>query len=344
MKKEYRNILWNRILIVLILSLAAAPLSQAQDEDAEKPELTVKSSVDKSVITMGEPLIYSLSIEASEDVSVKLPDPGINLGKFEIRDYTAVPPSKIEGYVKYETRYEITLYYVGEYEIPPVQVNYVDAEGEEKSIRSEPLKIKVTGIAPEDAQDIRDIKNPVLMERDLSKVYYLIGAISGIILAAVAALLYVRYRRRSRLEPVVTEPPVPPDEEALQALQKLKESDLLENSQYKEWFVRFSEIMKKFMGRQFGFPYLERTTEEILDDVHKASVPDVCVQIFTKLLERSDLVKFAKFHPHDEEINETLEMAETLISESKKGMLLHYVKTEGGSTETVKRTEVSSGQ
>ena len=91
---------------------------------AQQDQILIESSVDRSTITVGDPITYTLTITRAESVVVQPPEMGINLGQFEIRDYEIVEPRKTETDLITESySYVISVYDVGEFEIPRSHMN-----------------------------------------------------------------------------------------------------------------------------------------------------------------------------------------------------------------------------
>ena len=54
--------------------------------------------------------------------------------------------------------------------------------------------------------------------------------------------------------------------EALQALTRLRDRNLVDQGQVALFYTELTDIMRRYAGRRFEVPYLERTTGEILRD------------------------------------------------------------------------------
>ena len=77
-----------------------------------------------------------------------------------------------------------------------------------------------------------------------------------------------------------------------------------------------SESVRKFLGAEFGFHVLERTTEEVMQDIQKRDVPDRIREDTGKFLQEADMVKFAKYIPLPQEADAAMEQALTIVDES----------------------------
>ena len=200
-------------------------------------------------------------------------------------------------------------------EVAPLTIRYRDEAGEMANVESEPVAVRVvTSLTPE-VTDIHDIKDPMALEvpRDWSLLLWLLLAL---LLALVAYLIYRKFRKDSEEEAVSTwvPPPRPPHEEAEAALARLAEKGLIEKGEIALFYTELTDIMKRYAGRRFEVPYLERTTEEILSDL---AAKEVSARPLRAILEIADLVKFAKQMPQRQQARSSLTMAVDLVRDTR---------------------------
>ena len=113
-------------------------------------------------------------------------------------------------------------------------------------------------------------------------------------------MAYLIYRKLRKEPEGVKAPawvPPPADVEAEAALRRLAEKDLIRKGELKAFYTELSEVMKRYAGRRFEVPYLERTTSEVLSDLKPRKLAQGVVLELRAILEASDLVKFAKLVP-----------------------------------------------
>jgi hypothetical protein len=126
----------------------------------------------------------------------------------------------------------------------------------------------------------------------------------ALLVATPIALLlaWLLYRMRGKWKKPPKPPPVKaPWETALLALQALQERQLLEQSQYEEYLDIVSDTLREYLGARYGFDGLESTTRETLRQL-SALAPDFQdEQAVRTILQRADLVKFARRLPSLEE-------------------------------------------
>lgn len=113
-------------------------------------------------------------------------------------------------------------------------------------------------------QDIHDIRPPVEIGMD---PWILKAVAIGLILVLVllAAFLLYRYFMKKRREAAVTTlllpPPLPPDEAALRDLEAIT---AMMDSMPRLFVFRLTNVMKNYLGRQYGLGIPEMTNQEIV--------------------------------------------------------------------------------
>ncbi len=286
---------------------------------AQNEPITVESKIDKSKITIGDVVNYSVIIKRDADVQVEMPGLAANLGAFEIRDYEVLEPQKEDGKIVEKFEYKISTFDTGEFEIPPLTIYYtLPGDSVKHSLKTETLKIEVLSLNPSKKGDIRDIKQPLNLPRDLRQ-YILWGGLGLILVLAALTAFYVWKRKKAgkSIIPRKVEPPKPAHEIALEALENLRESSLIQEGKIKEFFVQISEIIRNYIEGRYFVPALEMTTFELLENLRQNQIEDGIIQTIAEFLEICDLVKFAKYQPSSEEIDSTLNKAFEIVDKTK---------------------------
>ena len=301
------------ILTGLILALFAPTLAWAQ----EAP-LTVTSAVDKSRITIGDLIEYTVTVAHQKGVKVEMPGLGANLGGFEIRDYRVDEPRREGDRTISVYRYTISTFLTGDFEIPPLTVRYtVPGSNQPGSLATEKIKIRVESLKPSEAGDIRDIKPPVDIPLDWKRIALWAGAGVGLLAFATACFLWYRRRQQGKgILPVRQEPTRPAHDIALEALARLAASDLLARGEVKAFYIEVSEIVRRYVEGRYGFVALEMTTGELLEALHRAGVGGEIYDVFRSFLDRCDLVKFAKYEPPAESHPEIVGLARQIVEQT----------------------------
>lgn len=138
------------------------------------------------------------------------------------------------------------------------------------------------------------------------------GALLGLLLAGVIALLVRWFRRRPKVLPPPP-PPRPAWEIALAALTDIRHSDLLTRGQFTSHLERVNHVLRQYLGGRYGFDGLESTTEEVLTALEASPLPKELFTQTRQMLHDSDLVKFAKLVPTEAQCKTALDDVESLV-------------------------------
>ncbi len=169
---------------------------------------------------------------------------------------------------------------------------------------------------PPEVPDIRDIKPPVEMPAFLWWILIIV------VVSAVAWLVYFLYRRRPA--PVMRPVQVPARsswETALEHLENLHHKHYPEAGLFKQFYSGLSDIVRRYLEDRFAIRAPEMTTEEFLNYAKtSAALNDGQKELLKDFLNRSDMVKFARYVPavHDAQAN--FDSAKKLILETKNGI------------------------
>lgn len=280
--------------------------------------ISVESKVNNATITIGDRIIYTLTIKSDPQIKLDPIPLGSNLGAFEIKDYKSLPPEKDkEGRVINISEYNITTFTTGEYVIPPIEITYTDPDGNKKSISSERIfiTVKSVGATQSEMEDIRGLKPPIDI-KGVNRIFYILGLL--IIAVGFFVWLYLRSRARALKIPEIPEElRRPPWEVAISELQALRDSDLLKKKFIKQYYINLSEIIRKYIQRRFQIVALDRTTQEIKQELKGIRIDLSIIELINDFLRDCDLVKFAKFIPKAERIDENWQQGIDIIESTR---------------------------
>lgn len=311
----YRKLSSNRLFMawVSIFILLAGSLLIAEEE------ISLLTKVDRNKIKIGDLIQYSIVVTRDENVNIEMPNLGANLGAFEIHDYDDPDPAKQNGKIVQRREYIISTYDIGEYEIPPVTVRY--AVGEDsvwKEMTTEKIKITVESVKPSEAGDIRDIKPPLEIERDWMRIIRFAAAGLIIVIIGILIFLYIKRRKEGKsLIPHREKPKRPPHEIAIEELERLLSKQLLEEGEFKQFYIRISEIIRRYIEGRFFIVAIEMTTLQLIDTMKEAEVEDEDILLIEDFLMQCDLVKFAKYIPTPDENHKIIDLAYEIVNKTK---------------------------
>lgn len=302
-------------MIMFWLSLASITIAgdSASDTVNSAPGITIETAVDKSEIYIGDLINYRLTIIHDSNVVLTPPPIGANLGAFDVKDYQTDESTKLkDGRIKIESRFVLTTFTTGDYIIPPIPVKFMLPDSTTKFLISEPTPIKVKSLLAEsaDSADIRDIKVPIEFKSGKAIYYYL--AALAIIMLGIAGYFYWRAKKKGMLsaESIDLRKPW---EIAYEELALLKEKNYPAEGKAKQFYVELTEIVRAYLGRIYGIPVLDMTTEEFLACIIEGNITEELSNRLKIFLDFADLVKFAKLIPEIEKMNIDFDEAAEII-------------------------------
>lgn len=279
---------------------------------AEEPKISVKAEVNKAFITIGDPVIYTVTVKHHKDIkltsSLTPPsDPSFKVKKSE--DFT----KKENNFIYEIKKTTLTAFSLGDFVLDPVEVHYLDSDGQNKKIQTDKIYLSVKSVSgKEEKKDIRGVK-PVI---EIPKKYlpYVYGG-SGLLIAGLLLLLFLK-----RKKPAGDEAPALNrsfEEETLFQLNQLFDSDLIRRGKVKEYYLKLSEILRLYFERRFKIQAAEATTYEIQKMLHAKEIDPALRDLITEVLEASDLAKFAKWKPEPIEIVQINQKTKQILEMAK---------------------------
>jgi hypothetical protein len=152
-------------------------------------------------------------------------------------------------------------------------------------------------------EDIRDIKGLVPVPHSLWWLWLLLA----VVIAAIVVWIWMR-RRPAFVAETITPPTA--FEIAMGALRQLR----ADNPPVEKFYTRLSDIVRQYIEGQFGLHAPERTTEEFLTE---ATLPPASMALLGAFLQESDLVKFARLRPGQDDRERAFGAAEKFVRETQ---------------------------
>jgi hypothetical protein len=296
---------------------APAP-SPAPAAEQDAP-ITVTTRLTPDPSHIGDLLTLEVIVAYPRDHAINLPN-GLEFAPLEL-------VSIAEGEVEVtgsdlRQRFTITLQHfnVGAAEVPSFPITWIDPNDAVHTYSVAAHAFVVESLLVNEADPALRPEDPMIsLEYPNVRLAIIIySVLAGILVAAVIAGLIVLWRRRER--PIVLPPPIPPHERALAELDALaaERERLIAEGAYQDYYLRLTEIAKRYLGGRFGFEALDRTTEEIQDLLSRGQVrvdPLDAKQVLG-FLQDCDLVKFARLSPPADEAREALSIVREMVQVS----------------------------
>lgn len=161
---------------------------------------------------------------------------------------------------------------------------------------------------PNPADDIYDLRPPIAI---FSWTPWIVGAAAGLVVLALAIGIWLGVRRL-RVVPVRTAYEL--------TLEKLDQARaMLDPQEPLPYTLLVSETLREYLGHRFQAPSSRRTTEEFLQlmDRNPAAPLAAHRDLLRHFLEACDLVKFARYQPTLEELEEVHDRAVSFVTATR---------------------------
>ena len=278
--------------------------------------IEVRTELDTNQIRIGEPLHLDILVHQPPEIRVDFPvftDTVVD--KLEVLQSIPADTVLSDGELDVHQRYRLTSFDSGLYVIPPMKFRF-HSDVWTDSLESNPLYLYVHTVAVDSS--IYDVKAPVHIPVGFMELFpYIAG---GILLLGSIGFLIWYLRRRKRNKPLfrAPRPEDPAHIIAFRELRDLKDEKLWQKNEFKKYYTRLTEIIRRYMQRRFGFSAMEMTSSEIMVAWKETGEGRADLEEALKLLlNLSDLVKFAKQKPIASENEENMERAYNFIELTK---------------------------
>lgn len=307
-KKTYKNTsysfkaMFKKLTIVFLFFIANSSLAQ------------ITSYIDSTQIKIGEEIKYTIEVETDSTQLVKFPE-GQTFIPLEVIESFKIDTSYQGTKYRLIKKYGLTQFDSGHYYIPPQKIIIKNKQYSTDSIKVEVNNVEVDTLKQKmfPIKPAIEVPPPSFDFKEL-----LIWLLPLLLILGTIIYLLIQRKKRKELE----KEKLPPYEEALVALKKLDEKQLLKENKSKEYYSRLTEITKHYLDKEVDDTALERTTDELIErlQLHKdAGHFDFDTQTIKKLeqiLKRADLIKFAKMKETQGQAKADRVIIEDIINET----------------------------
>ena len=306
----------------------------------------LNATIESDSILIGKELFYKIDVNLEKKQAIIFPD-SASFVPFELLSETKVDTIQSNNGFIFSKSYAITSFDEGEYIIPKIKVKIGD-----KLFSTDSKKIKVNMVEVDTTkQGLYEIKPPfddfsTLEIIKLGLVNNYLKLLSIILLILVIILF--RKKMVKFFNPILNiKPTLSPLELADKRIIKLEKFETKSDSDIKHFYSELIFLLRCFLDKEIYSRALESTTNELISGLNNLrelklfAIPKKSINRIQEILNRADLVKFAKFLPQRhisqndlKAIKEEISILSSLIpepSEEQKLKDLNYQK------ETIKR-------
>lgn len=260
-------------------------------------DVSVKATIDKTRILIGEPIQLELEATIPAGAHWFAID---SIPHFELIEKNKIDSSKSGVY---KQTLIITSFDSGRVVLPAFNLEYNG-----KSYLTDSLAIDVSYADFDPKKEYNDIKDIIDVKPAVNYLLWLLIA-AGVLLLLLL-IWYLRKRRRKKPAiPAETFSHLSPLDEALQALDQLKQQPLEE----KQFYTKLNDIIRWFVYRKTGVAAMQKTNEEFILQIEKLGMQQDDFIALAQALRLCDVVKFAKFIPSKEDKEHSLRVIRSSV-------------------------------
>lgn len=302
---------WLKVALILALCTLIPWVSVAQN-------VTVDASIDSLQRFIGEQARIKLEVSCGASQKLQLPLFTDTIVKgVEVIDVAKADTQYLNNRERMlvTQEYVITSFDSASYYLPPFEVL---VDGKPYYSKSLALMVYPMEIDPENPEAIfgpKDIMPLPLSWSDWKGVTWKFLLL--IVLIGIVIYLVIRYMdNKPIIRKVKVEPKLPPHEQAMQEIERIKEEKSWQKGDPKAYYTELTDVIRVYIHERFGFNAMEKTSAEIIDYLQENKDKEA-IEDLKLLFQTADLVKFAKYAPLLNENDMNLMSAIDFINQTK---------------------------
>jgi len=246
---------------------------------------TIKATVDKNKILIGEPLLLTIEVYLSSE-SVKK---SINIDRIEHFEFLEKPVLDTTGRTggwDIKGVYKITSFDSGHWVIPSFSLS--------PGVQTDTIPVDVVFSDFDPNRDYHDIKDILEVKPAKKKTAWWYIAAGALLLAFLVMYLL---RKKKPFQEVISKKVINPFEEAMKELERLER----DKPEAREFHSKLTDIFRLYIFRKKGILSLQKTTTDLVLQLKNLDLPKEQFDKLSQALRLSDFVKFAKYIPNNED-------------------------------------------
>lgn len=279
-------------------------------------ELTV--AVDSTAVKIGEQIDYILQIKADSTAQVVFPEEPL-FAPFELLESSPIDTIRYQSHYLYTKKYALIQFDSGDYFIPQQQVI---VDGFSKIADLIPIRVNTVEVDTT-KQKLYEIKPLQEVDRNYEELIAQILWVVVFLLALVGVFYTYLFQKRKK---ELRNRELPPFDRALEALKELEKEYPSEQEEYKNYYSRLTDVVRRYLEEEAKIDALESTSDELLTKLElrkNAGTLDLdqkTLNSLRKVLQNADLVKFAKSLPEQQIATADRTVVEQVVKETKEAL------------------------
>ena len=307
-----------RLIVIAWISC----LIMGLDVKSKAQKIQAKTVLDSTQILIGDQVSLRLELDQPKSLTIDFPVIGDSISPtVEIIERSPLDTFELDEaeQIKIIQNFTITSFDTGLQVIPPF---YFKLQYDELSdtIETRPVDFFVHSMPIDTTRGPVDIKKPHRAPITLAEVSpYILGVI---LVGALVFFIFYYIKRKKNNKPVFGRPSKPKEPAHIIALRRLdhvKNDKLWQHGEVKLFYSEVADTLRAYIEDRFEIFAMEYTTDETIEAFtrQKGLISDKSFEELKNLLNLSDLVKFAKYKPTDDDHNLTLMNAYFFVNQTK---------------------------
>tara|TARA_B100000767_G_C19778637_1_gene544484 strand:+ start:2796 stop:4418 length:1623 start_codon:yes stop_codon:yes gene_type:complete len=278
----------------------------------------IKIAVDSTEFKIGEQINFHIQIKTDSLYQLQFSEQP-NFAPFEVLEDFPLDTLRSQSHYLFNKKYSLIQFDSGNYWIPKQKINI---NGIPKITDSILIRIN-TVLVDTLKQPLFDIKPLVPQKRGYKKLIRQIS-LTVFVVALLITLGLVFFKVRKKLEERRRE--LPPFDRALLELKALEEVRPRLQEEYKDYYSKLTEVVRRYLEEEANVTALESTSRELLKklellkDSGKLDLDNETLRSLKRVLEHADLVKFALSAPEFEVATGDRNIVEDVVIKTQEAL------------------------
>lgn len=298
------------ILFILLAAIQMPVFTYAQ---------TVKAKVNTGKITIGDPVYVFLEVAPkSEQQQVLWPVFPDSIHGLEWIDIGKIDTINSKDSFLFRQKLALTGFDSGVYVVPSFSFQFQNTPQSVETLKTDSFLIDVATVAVDTTKDFKPIHDIIEVKTSwLDHWKIILAVLLGLAILVFLIIYLIKKRKSKETEESDKVPPEQAFDRAYRLLNDLNNKKLWQNGNVKGYYDELSIIIRNYIENRFEIPAMELTTDELMKLAKKEKSLKKIRPELKRILQTSDLAKYAKAEPLATEQETCLENAFLIIQKTK---------------------------